>query len=104
MTITPEQFRRFIKDFNQSPAGQRAAFDKVLNQSLEPVKTNTEEKIAGLMAEIEKAEDCNVVGHKLEWTGMGGEGRVYQCVREKQPLPEAWWPKYLRKQADERYR
>ncbi len=34
---------------------------------------------------------CKLFGHKLEYAGHGGDGDVYECVRERNPMPEKYW-------------
>ena len=43
----------------------------------------------------EKAFLCRVFGHRLRFAGAGGDGDVYECVREREPLPERCWPPEL---------
>jgi hypothetical protein len=38
---------------------------------------------------------CRLFGHKLRFAGKSGEGTVWECVRERDPQPEAYWPKNL---------
>lgn len=38
---------------------------------------------------------CRLLGHTLQFAGHGGEGDVYECVREREPLPEKYWPRRL---------
>lgn len=38
---------------------------------------------------------CRLFGHKLVFAGVGGDGDVYECVRERDPMPERYWPKRL---------
>ena len=39
----------------------------------------------------EKALLCRLFGHKMRFAGMGGEGEVYECAREKEPMPFWSW-------------
>jgi hypothetical protein len=43
----------------------------------------------------EKALLCKLVGHRLVYAGHGGDGDVYECVRERSPMPEKYWPPEL---------
>ena len=52
---------------------------------------------------LEKSLLCKIFGHKLEFAGAGGEGSVYECVRERSPMPEKYWLKELVLAAERRW-
>ena len=49
----------------------------------------------------EKAFLCRLFGHRLRFAGEGGDGLVYECVREREPMPEKCWPPELVERAQE---